>query len=166
MADESIAVCSLPNLINDLMGSDRFLPDREAYVADRTEELRELNEQGREMSQRLSTMTPEDPGAQELFESVQRLREQIARKQAENAALVETFTATQLSECNDLVRSSARAVAEDLGYAFVIASADPDEDLSKQSVEVLLRQLTSRPVIMFPEDNDITSDVRDDLKLE
>jgi len=110
MADESIAVCSLPNLINDLMGSDRFLPDREAYVADRTEELRELNEQGREMSQRLSTMTPEDPGAQELFESVQRLREQIARKQAENAALVETFTATQLSECNDLVRSSARAV--------------------------------------------------------
>ncbi len=78
---------------------------------------------------------------------------------------MEIYTAKQVKECNALVRSSTRAVAEDLGFDFVISSADEEEELA-ESVEVLFRQITSRPVIMFPEENDITSDVRDDLNLE
>jgi len=166
VADESIAVVALPTLINELMKSDRYLPDREAYSEELTVELRTINERGMELSERLQSMTPEDPGAQDLYAEFTQLRETLVRMQGENARKIETFTAKQIQECNELVRSSARAVADDLGFDFVVSSADADEELTDQSVEVLLRQLTSRPMIAFPEDNDITSDVRDDLNLE
>ncbi len=141
MADSSIAVCALPSLINDLMGSDRFSPQRLAYQEELNAELQELNERGRELGQRLSNMTPEDPGAQDAFAQFQRLREQVSRLQAENSRKMEIYTAKQVKECNALVRSSTRAVAEDLGFDFVISSADEEEELA-ESVEVLFRQIT------------------------
>ncbi len=166
LADESIAVVALPTLINELMASDRFQPDRVSYTEELNDELRQISERGRELSTRLQQMDPEDPGAQDLFAEMTKLSETLGRLQRENARKVEAHTASQIKECNELVRSSARAVADDLDFAFVISSADPDEELTDQSVEVLLRQLTSRPMIKFPEENDITSEVRDDLNLE
>lgn len=165
MSDSTIAVCALPTLINELMASGRFLPERDAYQKDLNEELDELRERLTELQQQLQNMNPDDPGAQETFNEFQQLRQQLAQGQQENARKLEAFTARQVKECNRLVRSSARAVAEDLGFEFVISSADPEEDLA-ETVETLFRQLTSRPVIMYPEENDITIDVRDDLNLE
>ena len=164
-SDSPIAVCALPTLINELMASDRFLPDREAYTEELSQQINELLEKRNELQQELSNMNPEDPGAQETFGEYQSLNQKIARLRQENSQKIETFTAKQIKECNRLVRSSARAVAEDLGFEFVISSADPQEDLA-ETVDALFRQLTSRPVIMFPEENDITADVRDDLNLE
>ena len=164
-AESSIAVCALPTLINELMSSDRYAPDREAFAEELTKELNELTQRGRELSVELRELQPDDPAAQPKLREIQELREAIARVQQQNSRRLEVFTAEQIKECNRLVRSSAQAVAEDLGFEFVISSADAEEDLA-DSVETLFRQITSRPVIMFPEENDITSDVRDDLNLE
>lgn len=166
MADGSIAVVALPSLMNELMQSDRFLPDRTAYEQELNDELQAMADELRAFSERHANLQPDDPGAEGIVSQFGEMRRRLGEKQGENTRKIEAFTVRQIKECNELVRSSAKAVADDLGFEYVVASSDPDEGLTDQSVELLLRQLTARPMIMFPEDNDITSDVRDDLNLE
>ena len=165
-ADASIAVVSTPDIMNDLMESDRFAPDRERYAEERRAELQPLADQLQKLQQQLQGMTEEDPQAPALIQQFNQLRNQAIQKQNQINADLEKFTASQVIEAYKLVRSSAQAIAEDLGYDYVITSADEDEDFEPQNVDVALRQIMARPVLLSPEDADITDDVREDLHLE
>lgn len=161
-----IAVCATPSIINELMASDRFAPARENVLPDARKDLEDLRDELGDLQDRLDGADPSDPGAQrdrrrarEAVNEYQRLQQQIGEA-------VEAKTAEQLAECFAMVRSSASAVAEHLGYEYVISTGDPEEELSKTNSEVTLRQITARPVLRAPKKVDITDDVRDDLKLE
>jgi Skp family chaperone for outer membrane proteins len=164
--DHAIAVCAMPSLINELMASPRFLPARENPAPELRDEFEDLRRELDDLNQRLENAGENDPGAQrdvrrrrEVFQQLQNLQGRIARA-------VEEKTAEQFAECYAMVRSSASAIAEDLGFDYVIATGDPDESLSTTISEVTLRQITARPVLRFPRGVDITDDVRDDLNLE
>lgn len=164
--DHRIAVCAMPSLINELMASERYLPEREDPAPELREEFEDLREELDALNENLEGAGPDDPNA---ARDIQRRREVFQRLQALQSRLsraVETKTAEQFAECYALVRSSANAVAEDLGFDYVIATGDPDESLSTTISEVTLRQITARPVLRFPKGVDITDDVRDDLNLE
>ncbi len=162
----SIATCAVPQLVNELMASDRFAPPREEFTQQLREEIEPLMEAGQALINELQGMTPEDEGAQEKVRQMQELREQVGRMEQQAAARLGKFTAKQIAECFELARSSAGAVADDLGYDYVISTVGEDEELNTESVETVLRQMLARPVLYAPEDADITDDVRDDLNLE
>jgi len=165
-ADHPIAVCAMPMIVNELMSSERYKPIRDKMQQEAEAELQPLVEKARQLAQELQQMQGDDPRGQSLFEEYQKLGGEIRQKQAELSAKLEQLSAQQITECYSEVRASASAVAEDLGYKYVISSIGKDEELSKDSVETVLRQMLSRPVIMAPEEADITEDVREDLKLE
>jgi len=160
-----IAVCAVPALVNELMQSDRFKPEREALEAQFRTEMQSIE-------QRLSTLrdraqnNPDDPGMEGLAQEFGELRRKLAEKQREAAQALEKKTAEQLLQCYELARTSASAIAEQLGFNYVLASVGPDEELNDASVEVAVRQMMSRPAVMFPKEADITDDVRDDLNLQ
>jgi len=162
----TIAVCAMPSLVNELMGSERFLPEREDPAPELREQFDDLRRELEKLNEGLEGAAEGDPNAardmrrrREVFQQLQAVQSQIARA-------VEAKTAEQLAACYALVRSSANAVAEDLGFDYVIATGDPDETLNTAAAEVTLRQITARPVLRFPKGVDITDDVRDDLNLE
>ena len=165
-SDASIAVVATPDIMNDLMQSDRFAPDRERYALERQDELKPFADQLQKLQDQLQGMTDEDPQFPALAQQFNQIRNQAIQKQNQINADLEKFTASQVIEAYKLVRSSAQAVAEDLGYDYVITSADEDKALEPQNVEIALRQIMARPVLAFPEDADITDDVREDLNLE
>lgn len=162
----SIATCAVPQIVNELMASDRYAPAREELAEQINEELQPLREEGQALLEELQGMKPEDEGAQSKVQRVQQLRQQVQRLEQQGAQRMEQFTAEQIAECFKLTRSSASAVAEDLGYDYVISTVGEDEELNTQSVDTVLRQMLARPVLFAPEDADITDDVREDLNLE
>lgn len=165
-ADLRIAVCATPSLINELMASDRFLPDRENAAPEIREELDDLRAELRELQDRVQGADQGDPGVQRDRERAREAFAEFQRLQQQLGEAIETKTAEQLAEAFGMVKSSASAIAERLGYDYVISTGDPEEDLNRTISEVTLRQITARPVIRFPKGVDITDDVRDDLNLD
>ena len=160
-----IAVCAVPMLVNELMASDRFQPDREKLEEELKAEYDALQAELRELSEKGRGMSQDDPMLGETMQKFNELRVKIGEKQREIAEKLEAKSAEQLLECYELARSSANAIAEGLGYNYVMASVGIDEKLSGDNVELALRQMMARPVIMAPKNADITEDVRADLKL-
>lgn len=165
-ADSAIAVVALPDIMNDLMESDRFAPELQRYIDEQRAELEPLVERLQQLQQQLQNIGQDDPQGPALFQEFQRVRQEAATKQNEVNMRIEKFRAGQIIQAYKLVRSSAQAVAEDLGFEYVLTSSDDAEELEPQNVEGALRQIMSRPAIMFPDDADITDDVREDLNLE
>ncbi|MEO1130233.1 MAG: hypothetical protein AAFX05_11080 [Planctomycetota bacterium] len=167
LADEPvIAVCAIPTLVNELMQSDRFLPERTRVEEEGQAELQGLRDEANRIRDEVRERGPDDPAAQNSIRRFRALAEQIARGENQLALRLQRLTAEHLGQCYELARSSAIAVAEDLGFEYVIASGSSDEELNRQVPEVLLRQITARPMLKAPEEADITADVRDDLNLE
>mgnify|MGYP001794982456 CR=1 FL=1 len=163
----SVAVCSLPTIVNELIASERFQEEREDLAADFEEASDEINERLQQIREDAQGMDAEDPAMGAIGEEFNELRQSLFRLQSQFSTDQAQLQARQLKEAYQLVRASANAVAEDLGYDFVLASAssDSDDELNDQNASLLLGQLSRRPVIRFPQKHDITDDVRDDLNL-
>lgn len=160
-----IAVCAIPMLVNELMGSDRFKPDRDKLEEELKGEYQGLQDELTAFSEKNRGMKRDDPAFGEAAQKFRDLQQRIGEKQREIAEKLEAKSAEQLLACYELARSSASAVAESMGYNYVMASVGADEKISGENVELALRQMMARPVVMAPKNADITEDVRADLKL-
>ena len=67
--------------------------------------------------------------------------------------------------CHETV-ASAQAIAEQMGYDYVLASRPVDRDMDAQDTTAVIRSVLARPVLKAPEGVDITPDVKQDLKLD
>lgn len=160
-----IAVCAIPMLVNELMASDRFKPEREKLETDLKAEYDELMEQFKQLGEKGRGMKQEDPGFADIAQQYREFGQKIAEKQREIAEKLEAKSAEQLLACYELARSSASAIAESMGYNYVMSSIGAEEKINGENVELALRQMMARPVVMAPKNADITEDVRADLKL-
>jgi Skp family chaperone for outer membrane proteins len=160
-----IAVCATPTLINELMQSDRYLPARQDAAPELRQQLTELAEELQELQNTLRGADPQDPETQAGIAAYREKSSRAAQLQSQIANAIERKFAEQLVECFELVKSSADAIADDLGFDYVISTGAADEQLSREDSTATLRQITARPMIRFPKAADITEDVRDDLKL-
>lgn len=168
LPEPRIAVVAMPQIVNSLMDSDRFRPQREEFELNLREELlKPINEQIAELQQEASGVDRSDQEAMRKLQTrFGELQREGARVQGEIARKVEEKVAEQLVECYTLVKESATAVAEDLGFNYLLASGGPEDKLETQTVMALSRDLISRPVLLSPEGADISADVREDLKLK
>ncbi|MDX2115818.1 MAG: OmpH family outer membrane protein [Planctomycetota bacterium] len=162
-----IAVCAVVKIVDELMDSDRFKPARVEHEDQlRREMLDPLRDRLREVQEEARDLKSDDPRAAELSAEFRRLQQQAQRVQQEVVQKMEAKIGEQLVECYGLVRSSAVAIAEQKGFTYVLASADPEDQLNVETVMKLVRDFLSRPVLMAPAEVDLTEDVRQDLKLE
>ena len=162
-----IAVCAVVKIMDELMETDRFKPDRlEQEESLRTEKLQPLIDEARELQQQAEGLARDDPKITELRERMSRVQREGERVSREIMQTVEKKVAEQLIECYALVRASAAAVAEERGFTYVLASGDPEEPTKSAVVMRVMRETLARPVIVSPKSADITDDVRLDLKLE
>lgn len=161
-----IAVCAAVKIVDELMDSDRYKPARaEMEDALRKEKLEPIVTEGRELQKSLEGMARDDPKFAETREKLMRLQRDAERATREVAQKIEAKVAEQLVECYGLVRASAAAVAAQQGYTHVLSSGGSEEPPKTEVVLELVRDFLSRPVLVAPEGNDISDDVRRDLKI-
>ncbi|MEM1424212.1 MAG: hypothetical protein AAGH64_09435 [Planctomycetota bacterium] len=163
----SVAVCSLPTIVNELMASERFAEEREDLASEFEDASLEIEERLEQISNDARGMDPDDPAMGAMGEQFNELRQELFRLRSGFETDSARLQARHLKEAYRLVRASANAIADDLGYDFVLSSASPeaDDELNDQNATLLLGQLSRRPVIRYPDEHDITDDVRDDLNL-
>ncbi|MGP1347279.1 MAG: OmpH family outer membrane protein [Phycisphaerales bacterium] len=165
--EHPIAVAAIPKLVNELLESDRFVPDRERAQEEFQARLSEVETRMREIATKYEGRQPDpqDPQVQQDNRRYQELMQEAQRIQQEAQAALQRLASKQLIEAFGLARSAAQGVAEDLGYDYVISSVGEDEELVEGDPGSAVRQMMSRPVVHYPEEADITADVRAELRL-
>jgi Skp family chaperone for outer membrane proteins len=162
-----IAVCGISELMNEMLNSDRFAPEREEMEQQANAVLTEAL---REVQALRAELEGEDPSEPEIQQKLQRLQEMTRRAQAmrdEIAKRLDRFAAEQAVECRKLVIASAAAVAGDLGFRYVISSGAQEASFNTEGGLVQVwRQMATRPVVAWPDATNITDDVREDLNLD
>ena len=164
--DQSVAVCDLVSIVEKLMESDRYRPAREELQAAAEAELAPLRDAGQQIEQRARNTPQDDPSFPEIFREFQRAQQDYQQKVQEGARRIEELTVSQLKEAYEVARASAEDVAADLGYEYLIASRDATKEIEAIDVAGAVRAMLARPIILAPEDVNITPDVLADLKLD
>jgi Skp family chaperone for outer membrane proteins len=165
-ADGPIASVSVIPILEELIESDRYLPQREELQTRLQEErLNPLQEELRAFEEEFRRAQEEGGDVQAIRQRAQPVFQRLQQAQQEVNQQIQALLSEQIVEAYELIRTSADAVAEDLGYDYVIASTSQDEELLPNP-NTLNAELAVRPVLVQPEDSDITEDVREDLNLE
>ncbi len=164
--DQSVAVCDLVSIVEKLMESDRYRPAREELQAAAEAELAPLREAGQALEQRARNTPQDDPAFPDLFREFQRAQQEYQQKLQDGGRRIEELTVAQLKEAYEVARASAEDVASDLGYEYLISSRDATKEIEAVDVAGAVRAMLARPIILAPEDVNITPDVLADLKLD
>jgi Skp family chaperone for outer membrane proteins len=114
----------------------------------------------------LQGKNPQEEAAQAEFREFQGRVQAYQRLRQQRQAEFTAFVAKQYVEAYELARASSAAVAESLGFQYVLAARGKDKPITTDNPERLIEALLGRPVLLAPENADITADVRKDLKLE
>lgn len=166
-AEHPIAVCAVMELVNDLLQT-------ELYENARTElEERLYNEKIKPVQDALAELQAEAQRINETGEGdlsalegqYRQLQQQGQRAQQESQNEVFNFQASQIKEAYITVVASADAIAEDLGYVYLVNASRSDKEI-KPEPSTIGNDILGRPLLSYPEETDITDDVREDLKLD
>ncbi|MGD9691878.1 MAG: OmpH family outer membrane protein [Phycisphaerales bacterium] len=161
-----VAVCDVFGVVETLMDSDRYQPARKEAGEAADKALAPLRERLEALGAKGRSLPETDPSLPDLAREYQRAQAELQQRTAEAAREMETLTSKQLKEAYLTARASADAVAEQLGFAYVVASRLPDKEVDGTDSASVVRAMLARPVLRFPEDADITADVLADLKLD
>lgn len=161
-----VAVCDVYGVIEKLLDTDRFKPAREVEQKNAEESLQPLQQELTEMEHQLQNANPEDQNAQETYKQYQKKRQEFQQKATELQTRLRKFMSKQFVDAYGMVKTSADAVAEDMGYDYVIASRGIDEEIKTDDPDRVVQAVLARPIVKLPKGADITTDVKADLKLE
>lgn len=165
-APAKIAVVSLMKITDELMDSPRYKPARDELDEKSNKELvRPAIEALQALEKELQGMDEKSPEFPQKRNEYIRLRQDLTKKQTEAMQKAELLVGEQLKACYQLVRDSAAAIAEKQGFTYVVSSMRPDDKFQDGPVQATIRDVLSRPVLVFPKAADITEEVREDLKL-
>jgi len=164
-AEHPIAVCDLVSIVEKLMESDRYRPAREEAQLAAEEKMRPFREAGLAAEQKARNTPQDDPTFPDLVREMQRTQAEYQKAFQEMGVELEQLTVKQLAEAYEIARASAEDVAGDLGFNYLLSSRDATEAIESPDVAGAVRSMLARPVIMAPEETDITEDVMADLKL-
>jgi cell fate (sporulation/competence/biofilm development) regulator YlbF (YheA/YmcA/DUF963 family) len=180
-SEHNIAVCAIHHIISEFLKSDRFAPAAEALFegVDRVSLAQEYNSLVdqmrvlREEYERLVQGGQIDQGqvqaeAQRIQSEVQRITELMKRIQEQlqpRDQELQQLSYQQYREAYELDRDAAEAVAEDLGFDYVLATKRRDDEYSRNPAAFGV-EMNARPMLVFPEGVDITLDVMAELNLD
>jgi len=91
--------------------------------------------------------------------------EELEELGSERELELQQLTIEQLEEAYELTRGATEAVAEELGYDYVLSSQRPDDEFNL-NMSSIPAEFNARPAIVFPEGVDITLDVIAELNLD
>jgi Skp family chaperone for outer membrane proteins len=166
--DAHVAICSVVAITDELMASDRFRPDIDANADKLRDDLiKPIVEEGKSLEQALKDADSDDPANNDRKKRLLELREAAQQAQQRAGIEQEKFVANKTIEAYEMATASARAIAKDMGFNYVVASIGPDEELTKDMPMSAVRNaILGRPMVMMPDGVDISDAVRDDLHLE
>ncbi len=162
---QTIAVCDLNQLLEDLMKNDRYdaeISKRHREISTESKALYDEAMKKYEESERAGENGPEAEKAQE---EASKAYEKYNQRRKELGKAYEKFWMERYAAAYSEVKAAAVRVATDHGYTHLLTSDTSDESLPQSDPRTQYDARHTRRVLMFPEGTDITQDIREVLRV-
>lgn len=169
-------------ILEDLVDSQRFVPEMAEVQGELEEALEPLQDEMRGLQEEFQAIQQQGQGPEQQA-ALQRLQREAQRIQREMQAVrgeyeprLEELVRENIRRSWEEMRAAAQAVAESKGYRYVLMSEDPTDNVNESGVDqdgdgltdqqAIVQEIQRRMVLVAPEGTDISADVRADLNLE
>lgn len=164
-APARLATCDIYDLIEKLVVGERFEAPRKAEEERIRRRLKPLEDEIAALESQLKLDDPDDPAAQARARDYQKRRGDYSLLRGQSQQDFNDFVARQYIEAYDQVRAAAAKIAQRRAFTHVIASRSADRAITATDPERLVESFLGRPVVVAPDDSDITADVAAELNL-
>lgn len=173
-----IATCDIYSLVQTLIASDQYKPAQnieqeriKARLAPIEEELRTIDLQNAKLREELSGADSKDAAVQEKLRTYNASAQAFESKlqpynklKSELADAYAIFVVGQFYDAHQRITAEAKRIATAAGYTHVIAQKEGDMSGARDPQQ-LVEDFLARPIVMAPENSDITESVRTAMKL-
>lgn len=161
-----IAVCDIHGITDRLLASKRFEPRNEAERARIEEQYQRNRDELTNMYQALEKLDKSDP---EYARRESEYREQFEQKSKESEMMRRDYSSFLIRlrhEAYTLAAESAEGIAKKHGYSYLLGTSASDKELKLSSDHYDYGvQIARRPLLMWPDETDISAEVESDLGL-
>lgn len=164
--DVRIGTIDLYLVSERIMQQPRLVRAREEADQRFTERMRSIEEEARQMENRLQVLPQNDPQAQRLVERLQEMQTSYQDLHQERLTEMERINSRQLIDAYRQTRGAAEGVAQRQGYTHVFSSRGFDRPIKTETVGATLQEMLARPLIVGVEEDDLTQAVLDALDLD
>ncbi len=162
-----IATCDQFAALQSMLASPTYAKAREERAAQVAASTKEVDAEIAALRDQMSKVTDRNsPEAKELQTRGQKLQAQLRSLKQEGEKIIEQGNLKEVEEAYRLVVDATTAVAKREGYAYVMGSRSLPVTFVSQTLSGAFQEIYARPVMMSPDNVDITDMVFKELKIE
>ncbi len=160
-----IATIDLLGLVEDMLQTDAYKPDRDEFRGDWEERIQDMQNSLAQIEGELRLASPTDPNTRQLQQRYQQTGYQYQQMQRQAGMAFDRFSADQAASAYALLHEKASALAAELGYTHLIASRRSGEIADRGSLATVTQEILARGVILSPDADDLTETLRERLSI-
>ncbi len=159
------AVFDVLDISEKLFQGDRYAPAREKALKEKEAQRDALQAGLTELQQKIIAAGQETPEGKLMIPTYQGKAQELQQfMQAADVDLNRLSTA-QFNECYRLAVETAQSLAKQQGYTHLLASKMGSLEFRSKELQQALQEVLARPVLLTAEGDDLTAQVKKELKI-
>ena len=162
-----VATLDIFTLIEAGMTQDQYTNPRDEVRADYETRLQDLSDRIERIRTEAQLLQPGDPQLGQLQQQFQQLQQEAQGVSVEAQQFMRVMTSEQAVEIYRTAAEVGKRLQVERGYTHLIITRDADRDFNipqvGDSIQAVTQEILARPVIGFPEADDLTEAVRLEL---
>ena len=154
-----IAVVDTFEVLEYMFEKPEYIEARQAMDAELEQRFSTLRDEALALQATLQGLDQTDPQFAQMSARMNELRQRAQQLDTQSRQDADLLTAQQLVEVFRLIRESSVDVGKDMGYTMVISSRMDFTNIPAQNPSLVAQELLARPVLMVPDEDNITEDV-------
>lgn len=161
-----IACLDVLDVAEKLFLGDRYASTREQALKEKQSQRDALQAGLTDLQQKIIAAGQESPEGKQLIPTYQvKAKELQEFEQTANTDL-NTLSTNQFNECYRLAVETGQAIAKKQGYTHLFASKVGTLEFRSKELQAALQEVLARPVLMTTSGDDLTVQVKKELKIE
>lgn len=167
-ANESrLATVDVITLLQEMLRTPEYFDPREESKTRSEGELKQLENEVRRLDGELRLVTPEERArGQQLYNDLQAKQRQYQQLAEQRVREFQSLSGEQAAEAYARIHAAATRVGMREGYTHVLMSRPGAALEETDTITMVTQGILARPVLMFPEADDLTDRVRQELGYE
>lgn len=149
-----------------LFQSDRYSPVREKALKEKEGQRDALQAGLTELQQRIIAAGQESAEARTMMPTYQAKAQELQQFVQSADMDLDRLSTGQFNECYRLAVEASQSIAKQQGYTHLLASKMGALEFRSTQLQPALQEVLARPVLMTPAGDDLTAQVKKELKLE
>ncbi len=162
----SVAVVQGSDVLKDLTAREEFADEREALKRESDAEYQRAAIEANAFIDRLKELDPKSPEYRQVYEEYEGVRKQYEEWRQAFIKRQDALRAAQASRAFQELIAAVDIVAARLEVDIVIQSTAPNAPVPQKDYPALAWDFASRQLLRYPEQIDITMEVREELALQ